>query len=76
MTAGRFGEAEAEFVAAEKPKEAIDMWCHQQDWAAALAVANAADPASLPGIFTLQVKALLLIVFRLESGFTRILVWD
>lgn len=54
---GRFGEAEEEFVRADKPKEAIDMYCHQQDWAAALSVANTNDPASVPGICALQVGA-------------------
>ncbi|KAF8062969.1 IFT172 [Scenedesmus sp. PABB004] len=34
--AGRFAEAEAEFVAAGKPREAIDMHLHCQDWDAAL----------------------------------------
>ena len=43
---------------AEKPKEAIDMYCHQQDWAAALSVANTCDPASVPGICALQVVVL------------------
>lgn len=52
---GRFGEAEEEFVRAGKPKEAIDMYCHQQDWAAALRVANTCDPASVPSICALQV---------------------
>jgi len=27
---GRFPEAETEFLAADKPREAIDMWVHQQ----------------------------------------------
>lgn len=53
--AGRFGEAEEEFVRGGKPKEAIDMWCHQQDWAAALNVANTSDPASVPAICAMQV---------------------
>ena len=43
---------------AGKPKEAIDMYCHQQDWAAALNVANTSDPASVPSICALQVGAL------------------
>ena len=46
---GRFEEAEKEFVKADKPKEAIDMYVHQQDWANAHARrwANANDPASM-----------------------------
>ena len=59
---GRFGEAEEEFVRAGKPKEAIDMYCHQQDWAAALSVANTCDPASVPGICALQVGVLYSVV--------------
>lgn len=54
---GRFAEAEEEFVRASKPKEAIDMYCHQQDWAAALNVANTYDSASVPAICVLQVGA-------------------
>ena len=56
--AGRFNEAEEEFVRAGKPKEAIDMYCHQQDWPAALGVADRCDPASIPTICTLQVPFL------------------
>ncbi|KAF4667770.1 hypothetical protein FOZ61_007823, partial [Perkinsus olseni] len=37
---GRFAEAEAEFLLAGKPREAIDMYTHQKDWAAALRVAE------------------------------------
>ena len=55
IPAGRFGEAEEEFVRAGKPKEAIDMYCHQQDWAAALNVANTCDSSSVPAICALQV---------------------
>ena len=43
---------------AGKPKEAIDMYCHQQDWAAALSVADTCDPASVPSICALQVGVL------------------
>ena len=53
--AGRFNEAEEEFLQAEKPKEAIDMYCHQQDWAAALRVAEGGDPSSISRICLLQV---------------------
>ncbi len=56
--AGRFNEAEEEFVRAGKPKEAIDMYCHQQDWPAALGVADRCDPASIPTICALQVPFL------------------
>lgn len=40
---------------AGKPKEAIDMYCHQQDWLAALGVADRCDLASIPTICALQV---------------------
>ena len=55
MLSGRFQEAEKEFVKAGKPREAIDMWCHQQDWAAALSVAERCDPQSVPDILAAQV---------------------
>ena len=55
MLSGRFQEAEEEFVKAGKPREAIDMWCHQQDWAAALSVAERCDPQSVPDILAAQV---------------------
>ena len=55
---GRFEEAETEFLKAEKPKEAIDMYTHQQDWAAALRVAETADRASVPEVLCAQAKVL------------------
>ena len=51
---GRFKEAEAEFLKADKPKEAVDMYVHQQDWAAALRIAEGFDPASLGDITLAQ----------------------
>ena len=54
---GRFAEAEKEFIKADKPKEAIDMYVHQQDWANASRVSEANDPASMPDIFVAQAKA-------------------
>ena len=53
---GRFDEAEEEFVRAGKPKEAIEMYCHQQDWPAAMRVAETCHPASVPDICALQVR--------------------
>ena len=32
--AGRFAEAEEQFVLAGKPKEAVDMYMHESDWSA------------------------------------------
>ena len=43
---GRFADAEAEFVKASKPKEAVLMYVHTQDWDAAQRVAEAHDPQS------------------------------
>ena len=43
-------EAEAEFVAAGKPREAIDMFVHQQDWASAMRVAEQHDPSAAAAV--------------------------
>ena len=53
---GRFPDAEKEFIKAEKPKEAIDMYVHQQDWPNATRVAEANDPGSMPDVFVAQAK--------------------
>ena len=53
---GRFEEAEKEFVKADKPKEAIEMYTHQHDWANATRIAEANDPASIPEVLTAQAK--------------------
>ena len=53
----RFKEAEEEFIKANKPKEAIDMYVHQQDWANAIRVAEAFDPVSIPDVYIAQAKA-------------------
>ena len=55
---GRFEEAEKEFIKADKPKEAIDMYVHQQDWANATRVAEANDPGSMPDVFVAQAKVM------------------
>jgi hypothetical protein len=47
---GRFRDAEEAFIKVSKPREAIDMYVHQQDWAAALRVADLCDPAAMPEI--------------------------
>jgi intraflagellar transport protein 172 len=54
---GRFDEAEKEFIKADKPKEAIDMYVHQQDWANATRVSETADPGSMGEILVAQAKA-------------------
>lgn len=57
-----FREAEEEFIKANKPKEAIDMYVHQQDWDGALRVAERFDPASIADVYTAQAK------LKAESG--------
>lgn len=52
----RFREAEDEFIKASKPKEAIDMYVHQQDWANALRVAENFDPTSVPEVYTAHAR--------------------
>ncbi|XP_042302841.1 LOW QUALITY PROTEIN: intraflagellar transport protein 172 homolog [Sceloporus undulatus] len=44
---GKFEEAEVEFVKAGKPKEAVLMYAHVQNWGAAQRVAEAHDPDSM-----------------------------
>jgi len=53
----KFREAEEAFIAASKPKEAIDMYVHQQDWASALRVAENFDPATVPDVLIAQARA-------------------
>ena len=55
--AGQFTAAEALFIAAGRPKEAIDMHCHLQDWAAARRIAAAHDPPALTEVVIAQAKA-------------------
>ena len=45
--AGKYEEAEQEFVKAEKPKEAVLMYIHNQDWGSAERVAQSHDPDSV-----------------------------
>lgn len=53
----RFREAEEEFIKANKPKEAIDMYVHQQDWASAIRVAESYDPTAISDVYIAQAKA-------------------
>ncbi len=53
----RFAEAEEEFIKANKPKEAIDMYVHQLDWDNAIRVAEKCDPAAIPEIYIAQAKS-------------------
>ena len=52
----RFPEAEAEFMKAGKPREAIDMYIHQQDWVQAGRVAEQYDPSAMPDVFVAQAR--------------------
>ena len=47
---GKFAEAEAAFIEADKPKEAIEMYSHAEDWTAACRVAETAAPALLSAL--------------------------
>ncbi|XP_050306348.1 intraflagellar transport protein 172 homolog [Anthonomus grandis grandis] len=51
---GKFAEAETEFVLADKPKEAVLMYVHAQNWIAALRVAESHLPASVPEVLHAQ----------------------
>jgi len=53
---GRFKDAEAEFIKAEKPKEAIEMWLHSQDYGNAMRVADNHDPASVSDVLVAQAR--------------------
>lgn len=52
----KFADAEAEFIKANKPKEAIDMYVHQQDWRNALRVAESYDPTAVPDVYIAQAR--------------------
>ena len=54
---GKFGEAEASFVKANRPKEAVLMYVHSQDWDSAQRVAEAHDPNSVSDVLVGQVKS-------------------
>ncbi|CAI9571384.1 unnamed protein product [Staurois parvus] len=53
---GKFNEAEAEFVKAGKPKEAVLMYVHNQDWDAAQRVAELYDPGSVGDVLEGQAR--------------------
>ncbi|KAG8430927.1 hypothetical protein GDO86_019734 [Hymenochirus boettgeri] len=53
---GKFAEAEAEFVKAEKPKEAVLMYVHNQDWDAAQRVSELYDPDSMGDVLVGQAR--------------------
>ncbi|XP_063277854.1 intraflagellar transport protein 172 homolog isoform X3 [Prinia subflava] len=53
---GKFEEAEGEFIKAGKPKEAVLMFVHNQDWDAAQRVAEAHDPDSVADVLVGQAQ--------------------
>jgi intraflagellar transport protein 172 len=52
----RLKEAEEEFIKANKPQEAINMYEHKQDWHSALQVARQFHPESVSKVFMNQAK--------------------
>ena len=53
---GKFGEAEAQFIKAKKPKEAVLMYVHNQDWDSAQRVAEEHDQDSVSDVLVGQAK--------------------
>lgn len=51
---GKFAQAEAEFILAEKPKEAVLMYVHNQNWINALRIAESFDPESVSEVLQAQ----------------------
>jgi len=54
----QFKLAEEEFIKANKPKEAIDMYVHQRDWVSAMRVADAYDRDSVKEVMVHHAKDL------------------
>jgi intraflagellar transport protein 172 len=54
----QFKLAEEEFIQANKPKEAIDMYIHQRDWASAMRVAETHDREGVKEVMAHQAKDL------------------
>ena len=65
---GKFGEAEVAFIEADKPKEAIEMYSHAEDWEGALRVAESAAPELVPETLRAHADALLKSVPVEETG--------
>ncbi|KAJ1554535.1 hypothetical protein HK405_004770, partial [Cladochytrium tenue] len=54
---GRFREAQDAFILAARPREAILMYIHNEDWVNALSVAESYEPASVAEVLTAQGRA-------------------
>jgi len=52
----KYAEAEDEFINANKPREAIDMYVHQQDWTNAMRVAETYDPAAVADVSVAEAR--------------------
>lgn len=52
----KFHEAEQEFIKAGSPKDAVDMYIHQQDWDNAKRVAESFSPTSMADIWEAQAR--------------------
>ncbi|OWF38575.1 intraflagellar transport protein 172 homolog [Mizuhopecten yessoensis] len=63
---GRFADAEREFIQAQKPKEAVLMYVHNQDWDSAQRVAESHDSDSVADVLVGQAR----FAFE-EKDFTR-----
>lgn len=64
----RFAEAEAEFILAGKPREAIDMLTHQKDWHGALRVAQAHDVGAVSDVLCAQAEDTLQLAAASAAG--------
>lgn len=53
---GKFAEAEVEFIKAGKPKEAVLMYIHTEDWASAQRVAENHEPDAMADVLLGQAK--------------------
>ncbi|XP_050517357.1 intraflagellar transport protein 172 homolog [Diabrotica virgifera virgifera] len=51
---GKYAEAESEFIQAAKPKEAILMYVHAQNWINALRIAEKHEPDAVPEVLQAQ----------------------
>ena len=60
---GKYDEAEGEFIAAGKPKEAVLMHVHQQNWDSAQRVAEMHCPDSVADVLVGQVRGSLRVQF-------------
>ena len=54
---GQFAASEQAFIKGNKPREAIDMYLHAQDWPGAMRVAENYDPACIPDVLVSQAAA-------------------